>query len=190
MSNLNDKEIGYIAGIIDGEGTICISKRSWKARPNTIYFQPFIKIANTNLEVLMWIKDKLQTGTLKLEAKEEGNWKACYSLMFSSNMIRKFLPIIIDSLIIKKQQAFLILDFMKLAKCGNGRHFRSLNNDKYISIYEEVKRLNTRGVISKSSKFGETLPDNADGNPEPSINPLNRIEGVCNDYRLESKDMR
>ena len=192
MFNLTDKEKGYIAGIIDGEGTICLHKRSWKNipknNPGTVYYQPFIKIANSNFDMLLWIKNKLGVGTLKLSSEETERWKAGYCLAFSSNMIRKFLPAIIDSLIIKKQQAFLVMEFMKMAKVGNGRNFRVLNNHKYIQIYEEIKKLNTRGVISKSSEFGEPLTDNADGNPEPSVN-LNRIDGVCNDYVLGSKEM-
>lgn len=176
---LIDKQIGYIAGIIDGEGTICLSKCVWKHR-NEAYFRPFIKIANTNLEMLTSVQKMIGCGTIVLESVKTDKWKACYTIRLSANMIRSFLPAIVDSLIIKKQQALLLIDFLKFSNRSNGRNYKSLNRDKYNFYYEEIKRLNTRGVVVKDSEFGETLTGNADGNPEPSNN-TNRIMGVCND---------
>ena len=177
MFNLTDKQIGYIAGIIDGEGTICLSKCVWKNR-NEVYFRPFIKIANTNLDMLVAIQKMVGTGSISLERADFGKWKACHTLRFSANMIRIFLPAITDSLIIKKQQALLLAEFLKFSNRSNGRNFKSLNRDKYNFYYEEIKRLNTRGVVAKDSEFGEPLTGNADGNPEPS---KDNILGVCND---------
>lgn len=182
MFNLNDKQIGYIAGIIDGEGTICLSKCVWKNR-HEVYFRPFIKIANTNLDMLFYIQRILGVGSIALESESIGKWKACHTLRFSANMIRTFLPVIIDSLIIKKQQALLLNEFLKFSNRSNGRNFKSLNRDKYNFYYEEIKRLNTRGVVVKDTEFGETLT----GNTEPSRDE--NILGVCNDYGVSSKEM-
>ena len=113
MINLTDKEIGYIAGIIDGEGTICLSKCVWKHRKEA-YYRPFIKIANTNLQMLKFIQSKLECGSISEDRTENNNWKACYTLRFSANMIRTFLPIIKNSLLIKKEQAILLNDFLKM----------------------------------------------------------------------------
>jgi len=176
MFNLTDKQIGYIAGIIDGEGTICLNKCVWKHR-NEVYFRPFIKIANTNLEMLVSIQEMLGVGSIELERESIGKWKACHTLRFSANMIRSFLPAITDSLIIKKQQALLLAEFLKFSNRSNGRNFKSLNRDKYNFYYEEIKRLNTRGVVGKDSEFGETSGVSR-GNPEPS---KDNILGVCND---------
>lgn len=183
MSNLTDKQIGYIAGIIDGEGTICIAKCTWADRKES-YFRPMIKIANTNLEMLTSIKDMLGCGSINLEQVKTDKWKACHTLRFSANMIRTFLPVIVDSLIIKKRQALLVIDFLKFSNRSNGRNFKSLNRDLYNHYYEEVKRLNTRGVVEKTSEFGGTpVKDNT----EPSKD--RNILGVCNEQGDVAKAM-
>lgn len=186
MSNLTDKQIGYIAGIIDGEGSVCLHKCVWKDRKE-YYFRPFIKIANTNIEMLFFIKKILGCGSIELERIKTDKWKASHTLRFSANMIRSFLPTIIDCLVIKKQQALLLSEFLKFSHRSNGRNFKSSNRELYQYYYEEIKRLNTRGVVSKEAELGETLPGNADGNPEPSRNPL--IPGVRNEQVASSKEM-
>lgn len=186
MLNLTDKQIGYIAGIIDGEGTICLSKCVWKHR-NEAYFRPFIKIANTNLEMLIAVQKMVGCGAVVLESVKTDKWRACYTIRFSANMIRKFLPEITDSLIIKKQQALLLNDFLKFSNRSNGRNYKSLNRDKYNFYYQEIKRLNTRGVVCKEAELGETLTGNADGNPEPSRSEI--ALGVCNEQVASSKEM-
>lgn len=186
MSKLTDKQIGYIAGIIDGEGSICLHKCVWKDR-NEVYYRPFIKIANTNLEMLVLIKNLLGCGSIKLERIKTDKWKASHTLRFSANMIRSFLPVISDCLVIKKQQALLVSQFLKFSNVRNGRNFKSRNRDLYEYYYEEIKRLNMRGVVVKEAKLGEPLTGDADGNPEPSKNRL--ILGVCNEQMASSKEM-
>lgn len=182
MSNLTDKQIGYIAGIIDGEGTICLSKCVWKNRQE-VYYRPFIKIANTNLEMLSSIQKMLGVGSISLESEETLNWKACHTFRFSANMIRSFLPVIIDSLIIKKQQGLLLVEFLKFSNRSNGRNFKSRNRGLYEFYYLEIRKLNTRGVTVKEAEFGGTLT----GNTEPSKSII--ALGVCNEQVASSKEM-
>jgi len=54
---LADDTIAYIAGIIDGEGSIGIYK-------NRKYYVPKVTIANTNLDLLVYIKDCLGMGSI------------------------------------------------------------------------------------------------------------------------------
>ena len=185
MFNLTDKQIGYVAGIIDGEGTICLHKCTWKHR-NSVYYRPFVKIANSNLTMLKYVQFILDCGSIKIDRIGEGKWKTMYTLNFSANMIRSFLPQITESLIIKKEQAYLIIEFMKLSKHrGANRNFKSLNQDKYDDFYQRVKVLNTRGVVRKSGEVGgtPTLNLRQEDNTEP-----NSLTGcVRNDYGLEPK---
>jgi hypothetical protein len=153
--NLTDKEIGYISGIIDGEGSICLHKCVWKTR-NGIYYRPFIKIANTNLQVLKFIQSKLDCGSIEMDRLDTEAWKACYTLRFSANMIRQFLPIIIDSLIIKKEQALLLVEFLNMSKRGLSRNFKKNNDNLYVGFYNRIKSLNHRGTIKEVCEFGGT----------------------------------
>lgn len=155
MVILTDKEIGYIAGIIDGEGTICLNKCVWKHRQEA-YYRPFIKIANTNLQMLQLIQSKLGCGAIEMERKDTENWKACYTLRFSAKMIRAFLPIIIESLIIKKEQGLLLIDFLGMSKHGLPRNFKRDNDHIYVGFYNRMKVLNQRGTSKEEREFGGT----------------------------------
>lgn len=167
MLKLSNKDIGYIAGLIDGEGTICLGKCTWKHR-KLAYYRPFIKIANSNLEMLIWVKNKLRTGTIKKERDSKNGWKAMYIIYFSANMIRKFLPLIIDSLIIKKKQALLITEFLEFSNARSPQNFRMNNEELYVYYYNSIKQLNRRGVQETSDELLETPTSSAGDNQQPS----------------------
>lgn len=100
-------------------------------------------------------------------------------------MIRSFLPEIVDNLIIKKEQAYLVLEFMKLSKHrGADRLFKSLHQNQYDDFYAKVKRLNLRGVVEKSTELGGSPEKD---NTEPSKD--RNILGVCNEHGVEAKAM-
>lgn len=187
MSKLTKEQLGYIAGIIDGEGSICLHKCIWKNK-NGYFYRPFVKIANSNLDMLIWIKDKLNCGSIKKERANTDKWKAMYILNFSANMIREFLPILIDCLIVKKKQALLLLEFLKMSKRGLPRYFKSNNIKKYDNFYFLIKKLNSRGVSEKKAEFGgnPTLNLRQEDNTEPS---RDLFSGVCRDYEVFPKGM-
>jgi len=183
---LTKEQIGYIAGVIDGEGSICLHKCVWKYRQGSFY-RPFVKISNSNLEMLIWVKEKLGCGSIKRERPDTGKWKAMYTLTFSANMIRQFLPMIIDSLIIKKRQALMLLEFLKMSKRGLSRYHKRDNQDKYDYFYFTMKKYNSRGVTVKVGELGGTPTRILRDNTEPS-KTINRL-GVRNDYVPTSKEM-
>jgi len=184
---LTEREKGYIAGVIDGEGSICLHKCVWKNR-NGYFYRPFVKIPNTDLSMLIWIKNKLECGSIKTGRQQTDKWKALYCLTFSANMIREFLPLIIDSLIVKKQQSLLLLEFLKMSKRGLPRYFKSNNIKKYDDFYFLMKKMNSRGVSEKEAEFGgtPTLNLRQEDNTEPS---KDLFLGVCNDYGVSPKGM-
>ncbi len=59
MISLKTEEKAYIAGIIDGEGTITLAKKHKNEMPS-----PEVSIANNNLELLNWIKAKVGCGRI------------------------------------------------------------------------------------------------------------------------------
>lgn len=57
---MNDTEKAYIAGIIDGEGSIMLTRFYKNQHPS-----PCISVASTSLALLNWIKDKTGFETIK-----------------------------------------------------------------------------------------------------------------------------
>jgi len=93
-------DLAYLAGIIDGEGTICIVKNSGHATGKTIR----LSIANTSVELMKWIIKRFGG---KVARKENGfgrkpifQWKVDSVLT-----IRDFLQMTLPYLVVKKCKA-------------------------------------------------------------------------------------
>ena len=71
MNSFTNKELHYIAGIIDGEGTISIYKISNKTIKWGYQLIPILVISNTNLELMNWLKSRIESGQT-LSAIQQG----------------------------------------------------------------------------------------------------------------------
>lgn len=115
-----ETEKAYIAGIIDGEGSIMLQKFHSNEFP-----APCVSIASTSLELLEWIKETIQKGAIisKKNYNPEVH-KDCYSYVLRRNdaiyLIKEIYPyLIIES---KRKRAKLILENYKALTPRNGRY--------------------------------------------------------------------
>ena len=96
-------KIAYLAGFIDGEGTIRL--RLYKQKRD----YPCISIANTNYESIQWVKENfggsIRTRPRKPPRKEIYTWN-----IENEREILKLLKVLTPYLIIKKENALLVLD--------------------------------------------------------------------------------
>jgi hypothetical protein len=114
-------EIAYLAGIIDGEGTItcCRAIQSYyKNSPNKkIYgYRLLCKVSNTDLELLYWIKERFGGRISKwsnnyTEKATLRGWKKGYSIDWWTKDATEIVKLVYPYLIIKKRQATLALKF-------------------------------------------------------------------------------
>ena len=104
---MTETELGYIAGIIDGEGTIYISRRIPKDNHHrTVIHRAFVIIVNTNLELLSWITAKIGQGSI---SKHNGSpalqTKPCFKYVICGPAAAKLLSDILPMLIVKRKRA-------------------------------------------------------------------------------------
>jgi hypothetical protein len=102
----------YVAGIVDGEGTIGLNEH----RNN--YYNINITIPNTNLDLLKYIRNVTKLGNISKGLKQKEIHKICYFYRIRKYEAKKFLIIILPYLIIKKRQAELILQYLSLRKAN------------------------------------------------------------------------
>ena len=143
MNILTDVQIGYLAGIVDGEGTISLG-RTLKRRDWGYSMQ--VAVTNTNLKLLNWCKNITNIGTIDKASERIGpKRKQVYSWRVAYKDIPLFLMTIKTHLIIKKEQAELMLEYFE--KC-RGTSNNEVPDEILILrsiIYEELRELNKKG---------------------------------------------
>ena len=140
LSYITELDWAWLAGFIDGEGTIGLNKRGRDLRE----FRPTIKIFNTNKEVLDYIQSLLSTGSVCPMDKKSVESKTCKTVyMWTANIKESIIPIlehILPYLKVKNKQAELLLIYCK-------EHIKgSTSTAIEIEIYEDMKELNMRGI--------------------------------------------
>lgn len=121
---MTDLEKAYIAGIIDGEGSIMLQRFHYNEYPS-----PCISIASTTHELLDWIKSVIGKGVIKQKKNyNNSKHKDCYSYILKYNDAIKLLEDIYPYLIIhsKRKRAELILNKYKVLTPRNGRYTEEL----------------------------------------------------------------
>lgn len=121
MDNPTLIELAYIAGIFDGEGTVCIHIQAKKRIPwGTHTLQ--IAVANTNRNVIDFIV-KFFPRKISIQRSRNPKWRTAFRWSLSGKRASDFLKMILPFLIIKKNQAVLGIQFE-----DNKRSFRGMNS--------------------------------------------------------------
>jgi len=143
--------LGYLAAMIDGEGTISLHKiteRRWRGKFHEgTYWYPIVQVGNDNKESLEILQDLCKGGSIS-PSIIEGKIRYCYHI--PPNIQRKMLPLL--SLIIKEEHRTLILEALEKV----GRWNKTLENEiRLEQIYEWFKVHNRRGGRPKVYNRGE-----------------------------------
>lgn len=136
---MTDVEKAYIAGIIDGEGSIMLIKLHSNEFPS-----PCISIASTTLELLTYIKSVIGKGSIiKKKNYNTTSHKDSYSFSLKRNNSINLLEEIYTYLIIesKRKRAKLILKNYKALTPRNGRYSSELLITKE-NFYNEFININ------------------------------------------------
>ncbi len=137
----------YIAGFIDGEGCITLTKR-YKIRKNGarhVEYQPVLVVSNTHRGILEGIKKRLSGKIVVRKAKERH--KASYHLRLGNKQCYEAMEMLREHLILKKRQAILILEFRsKMRSLGYGDVQKKETIVMLDNMMFEFRKLNKRGV--------------------------------------------
>jgi hypothetical protein len=114
---LTDIQLGYLAGIIDGEGSISLTGYPYKP----FAMRPRVQIANTDLSMLTtiqgWVGGYVYSRPVRIPGR-----KQVFGLAFQSRAdILELLRIVEPYLIIKKAQAQLLIAWCLCDNSNNGR---------------------------------------------------------------------
>lgn len=133
------RTFSYLAGLIDGEGCIAMYARKDKKAIDGLTYMPYLTIAGKDKWFLEEIK-KSFGGAICLGGVSPLSKSRIYSLRFRATEIRKLLPKIIPHLILKKQEAIVLREGLKLTADHRRRNY---NKSLLMPYVTELKRLKT-----------------------------------------------
>ena len=138
---MSDKaKFGYLAGILDGEGCLTIGAGQKETCTN---YNSIIVVSNTNKGLVDWLQTKFG-GSVYLCRKQQGNQKEAYMWrVLKKKEIELLLLATLPYLVIKREQAKLLLEFVRLPRMNA--------NDKRADLYNRLKKLNARGVSRETN---------------------------------------
>lgn len=165
QKSLSDFEKGFLAGMLEGEGYLGITKSRKKSLSRGWQFTVRITIANTNKELLEKCRSMLNgLGVVGVSRKNtyktrvSRNWAVCYTLaVYRYRDIEKLLQQLLPHLVSKRKKAELLLEFIKLRKQARRITLQSMDNGRIVGqrgsgysqrelkIYSELRELNSGG---------------------------------------------
>lgn len=145
MNSVTQFELGWLAGIIDGEGSITVCKRG----PT---FVPTIKMTNTSkvlVDKYCEILDKLDISYQCYGRQKTGNRKYQWDVCIDGRpRVYKALNAIQDLLIAKQKQAVKVVEWIE----SRGLDLRGPYTEDQLDIIKNIRQLNGRG-----REFSENL---------------------------------
>ena len=138
MNSITQFELGWLAGIIDGEGSITVCKRG----PTYV---PTIKMANTSkvlVDKYCELLDKLDISYQCYGRQKEGNRKYQWDVCIDGRpRVYKALNAIQDLLIAKQKQATKVVEWIE----SRGLDLRGPYTEDQLNIIKNIRELNGRG---------------------------------------------
>ncbi|KYH32862.1 hypothetical protein CLTEP_22290 [Clostridium tepidiprofundi DSM 19306] len=136
---MTEEEKSYIAGIIDGEGSIMLIKFHSNQYPS-----PCISISSTTIELLEWIKFKTKVGTINKKKnynpqKHKKSYTYCVKYNDAINLLKEIEPyLIIES---KRKRTKLIIEKYKKVTPRNGKYSKEMleAKEKFYNDFISIK---------------------------------------------------
>jgi len=144
------RAIAYLAGIIDSDGYIgivkgAVNKTAGCKNPS---YSLTVNVTNTSEKMMDWLVENFGGKVYKRAVPKNKNWKQCYNWINTNLKGKAILELIVDDLVVKKEQAVKCLDLMNnwtITKTGTPREELSRRE----RLYREVLELNSVGLVQR-----------------------------------------
>jgi hypothetical protein len=144
---MNQREkLAYLAGIIDGEGSIMLWKSNIDPKRRG-QFNLRVNVSSTDKCLMEWLFNNFGGHFYEMNApsrKAKPHWKQQYIWEVSRPHMLNFLKSIYDFLVIKKERCKIAIEFRETF----AKRERNLTEDTFnirFKLYEQIKHLNSRG---------------------------------------------
>ena len=161
--------LAYLAGIIDGEGSLCIYRVNPATynRYQTPNFRSVLNISNTKKELFDWIKyhfgnlNKSKKHKRSIFKKNSTHERWIYEWVVQGHRLVDICTQVLPYLVLKRRQCELILEFRKTYENQKGCGAHSPLNPEIIAIREDIRvemcRLNAKGFLKAEIEHFDSL---------------------------------
>ena len=152
QSTWTKEELAYFAGILDGEGCFCLHSHTAKPSFRGHIYACAIHVGNTDIRLLQWIADRFG-GRVFAEQRQNAKWKDVWRWYARTDDMDVWLPAVLPYLIIKRDQAELLMAYRKTLP-PKARTHRSTGattdavKQQRAQIHANLAMLNKRGAAS------------------------------------------
>lgn len=150
--NLSLADAAYLAGLIDGEGSIAVSRTktsaSAKACKRGFAYRSSVTITMTDLPVLEWVKRTAGVGNICVKKARSRNHKQAWSWTAWSNEAASLLDQILPYLRVKAGQAENLIEFQGAMRQPGSKGLTDGEWASREAHYNKSQCLNQRGVAS------------------------------------------
>lgn len=139
---MNDIELGWLVGIIDGEGSIGITRSKQKGR---YIYTAQIQMANCDLRIMEKYRDLINSlgmsKKMQCECYTRKQWQPQYYINIQRQRdVKLLLETVIDHLVGKREQAEIVLEFVNKRIAANHRGQKGPYQVTYDGTEEEYCR--------------------------------------------------
>lgn len=127
--SVSDRDLAYLAGLVDGEG--CITITLVRKR----YHMVQLRIANTDPRMTRWLQSNFGGG-VTIENRQNARWKVRYTWCVGARAAEPILRAVLPHLLLKRDQAEIAL------ACRELTYYRG--NRRGLSTFPEREALKQR----------------------------------------------
>jgi hypothetical protein len=132
-------EAAYVAGIIDGEGSLQLIPQKARHNNTGIEFLIRVTIANTNKGLIDWLHERI--GGYVSVHKQDFRRRALYELHLNPRLTRQLLPQVAPLLVAKKEEVAILL---KAASLIHANLKSTESHNRLVLLHYELKELHCR----------------------------------------------
>lgn len=146
LNEMTEPEKAYLAGIVDGEGSVCVTRVRRKENRSGFRFYATVQITNTSKQLLDWIQKITGLGKIyEISENGMGAKRKGYRWKIKHSQSRQVLESILPYLIIKKDSAINCIEFCKIS--GLGKNYSNYPLEEYEYFWKCSSELNKRGEL-------------------------------------------
>lgn len=146
---LSKTQAAYIAGVIDGDGYIGLSKKRTLDQRSGYSYRPVVSVSNTKVELLFWLEQITGVGSICAMKRSNLAHKQAFIWQTWSQRAADILRLILPYLILKKKQAELMVSYTEKHGGSNRKGINGLTRAQHTDqarFHARMAKLNKRGT--------------------------------------------